>query len=123
MSGVRLEKLGYRTGLWQGRLTGLPQGEAPGLEVTLYGGAILPDVAVTDDGVGGWIVSIPIPGAALGDGIAAFLVSDAASGDRLGEFALAVGEPADDDLRAELALIRAELDLLKRAVRRLSGRG
>lgn len=119
MAGARLEKLGFRAGVWEGRLTGVPGTEAPRLDVTA-GGAAVPDVQVSGDGADGWIVSVPVPAAMLGDGVAVFAVSEVGSGTVLGQFALAVGDPADDDLRAELGLLRAELDLLKRAVRRLS---
>jgi hypothetical protein len=35
-----------------------------------------------------------------------------------GAFAIVTGEPLDDDIRAELDLLRAELEMLKRAFRR-----
>jgi hypothetical protein len=50
-------------------------------------------------------------------------VTDTRTGAQLGEIVVAVGEPAEDDLRAELGLVRAELELLKRAVRRLAASG
>ncbi|MCU0911122.1 MAG: hypothetical protein MUE98_07190 [Rhodobacteraceae bacterium] len=120
MAAARLEKLGYRAGVWEGRLSGVSGTDAPRLEVTA-GGASVADVQIRGDGAGAWIVSIPIPAAVLGDGIAVFAVTEAgSSGLPLAQFALAVGEPADDDMRAELGLLRAELDLLKRALRRLA---
>ncbi|MCX7644240.1 MAG: hypothetical protein N2Z62_02960 [Rhodobacteraceae bacterium] len=119
MPGPRIEKLAFRGGLWQGRLVGLPAGQSPQVAVGA-GAAKLSGVEVRPDGAGAWILSVPIPSEALGDGIAVLLVTDAASGERLGEIVLAVGEPAEDDLRAELGLLRAELELLKRAVRRLA---
>ena len=119
MAGTQLEELGFRAGIWEGRLTGIPGDEAPRLDVTA-GGAGVPDVRVSGNGADGWVVSVPVPAAMLGDGIAVFAVSEVGSGTLLGQYALAVGDPADDDLRAELGLLRAELDLLKRAVRRLS---
>ncbi|MCU9848291.1 hypothetical protein OEZ60_09750 [Defluviimonas sp. WL0024] len=67
---------------------------------------------------GTWMVSVPIPVAALSDGVQTFLVQDAASGERLGQFTIIAGVAIEDDIRAELDLLRAELDLLKKAFRR-----
>jgi hypothetical protein len=112
----------FRGGVWKGRLTGFAAGTPP--EVTISGdGGILPGVSLAPDGQGAWIISVPIPAESLGEGIVAFVVTDAHSGTRVGEIVIAVGGAADDDLRAELGLLRAELELLKRAVRRLSGGG
>ena len=122
MTGTRLQKLGFRAGIWEGLLSGISGKEAPRIDV-MAGGAALPDVQVRGGGADGWILSVPIPPEMLLDGIAVFVVTDAGSGATLGQFALAVGEPAEDDLRVELGLLRAELDLLKRAVRRLSDKG
>ncbi len=47
-----------------------------------------------------------------------FLITETASGVRLGSFAIVTGEPLEDDIRAELDLLRAELDMLKKAFRR-----
>lgn len=122
MAGPSLEKLAFRGGVWKGRLTGFAAGSPP--EVTVSGGGgSLPGVTLAPDGQGAWIISVPVPVESLGDGVVAFLVTDAPSGTRIGEIVIAVGTPADDDLRAELGLLRAELELLKRAVRRLAGGG
>ena len=37
---------------------------------------------------------------------------------RLASFTVVMGQPLDEDIRAEMALLRAELDMLKRAFRR-----
>jgi hypothetical protein len=44
-------------------------------------------------------------------------------GETLAQFTLIAGEPADQDIRAELGLLRAELDLLKRAFQRHAREG
>lgn len=67
---------------------------------------------------GTWMVSVPIPVAELSDGVQTFLVQDAATGARLGQFTIIAGVAIEDDIRAELDLLRAELDLLKKAFRR-----
>ena len=69
-------------------------------------------------GDGTWPVSVPIPADLLGDGVQTFLVRDAATGDRIGAFTIVTGAPLEDDIRAEIDLLRAELDMLKKAFRR-----
>ena len=66
-------------------------------------------------GDGTWPVSVPIPADLLGDGVQTFLVRDAATGDRIGAFTIVTGAPLEDDIRAEIDLLRAELDMLKKA--------
>ena len=46
------------------------------------------------------------------------MIIDADANVKLGDFTLIAGEPLADDLRAEVELLRAELDMLKRAFRR-----
>ena len=122
MGDWALVKLGFRGGVWQGRLSALGKvlRTPPAIEVSA-GGVAVAGVELRPDGPGAWLLTVPVPAAALGDGIASFVVigHDGAS---LATFAIATGEPADDDLRAEVALLRAELDMIKRHFRRL-GRG
>ncbi len=103
-----------RGGRWEGRLTGAKS--APDVEVILEERA-LPDLDLRaeDDG---WAVSVPIPPAVLQDGVQTFLVQEKTTGEKLGSFTVVTGSPHDDDLRAEVELLRAELDLLKKAFRR-----
>lgn len=61
---------------------------------------------------------MPIPAEAVADGVQTFVIFDAAGSTRLGDFTLIAGEAVSDDLRAEVELLRAELDMLKRAFRR-----
>ena len=78
-------------GVWQGVLSGgLSAGEAPELVVTHL-----------DREIEG-----------------AFLISKQATGERLASFTVVTGEPLEDDIRGELDLLRAELDMLKKAFRR-----
>jgi len=46
------------------------------------------------------------------------LVEDGKTGGKLGSFTVIAGEALGDDIRAEMDLLRAELDMLKRAFRR-----
>jgi hypothetical protein len=104
-------------GVWEGVLTDAGT-SAPTLRAT-HLGVDVPGLTVTGFGEASeFLVRIPIPLQAITDSIQTILISDAATGDRLGSFALMAGEALDGDLRAEIDLMRAELDMLKRAFRR-----
>ena len=122
MADWTLAKLGFRAGIWEGRLAAPAKSAIlPEIEVQ-SGGAPVSGVEIRQDGKGAWLLAVPVPAEALGDGIATFLLADKATGTALASFSVAAGEPADDDLRAEVALLRAELDMLKKAFRRLAAR-
>ena len=119
-SEPRLEPLGLEAGIWRGRITG--PATAPAVEVSHRGNPLL-GVEVTADvsaEVGGWIVSVPVPANTLSDGMQTFLVAQP-GGPALGVFAIMAGAPPEPDLRSEVALLRAELEVLKRAFRRRLG--
>ena len=65
-----------------------------------------------------WLVRFRLPVERLSDGVQTFVIEDAATGDALAHETVFAGELVDDDIRAEVSLLRAELDLLKRAFRR-----
>ena len=65
-----------------------------------------------------WTLSVPIPSELISDGVQTFLVREATQTETLTRFSIAAGEPLQEDVLAELDLLRAELDLLKRAFRR-----
>lgn len=77
----------------------------------------LPGLTLTETAPRRWTVSLPIPVEALSDGVQTFVLRDRETGDRLGQFTIVTGVPIEDDLRAEIGLLRAELDLLKKAFR------
>jgi hypothetical protein len=104
-----------RAGRWEGLLAGPDQ--APDAEV-VHLDQPLPDVSVAAAEGGGWRIGVPIPAALLNDGVQVFLVRDRRTGERLGSFTLVTGVPPDEDFRAEIELLRAELEMLKRAFRR-----
>jgi hypothetical protein len=103
-------------GWWEAVLSG--HAGSPGAVVARHEGAALPGVEVgpltgQPDKVA---VRVPIPASILSDGVQIVLVE--VDGRVCGQFAVIAGTSADQDLRAELGLLRAELDLLKRAFRR-----
>ena len=65
-----------------------------------------------------WHVRLRIPADVLTDGVQTFLIADTKTDRTLDSFTIITGEPLDDDLRAEIDLLRAELDMLKKAFRR-----
>ncbi len=118
MSKLVLTKTKMRQGVWEGLLSGASAGVIPRLIVT-HQGNLVPDIAVTTLEAGaGHAVRIPIPQDAIADGMQTLLVTDAENDTKLASITLMVGEALGDDLRVEVDLLRAELDMLKRAFRR-----
>lgn len=108
----------FENGLWQGHLQADAQ---PGIEVRYLGEALNGvDLSPADTG---WTLTVPVPVTALSEGVHSFIVVDTASTRKLADFTVIAGAPAADDLRAEVALLRAELDMLKRAFRRVCNSG
>lgn len=113
----RLTKTRIRAGVWEGVLTAAePQ---PQLEVLLLERAL---AGVTVEAVAGrsgeWAVRVPIPADVLTDGVQTFLIREAGSEETLAHFTIITGVAMEDDMRAEVDLLRQELDMLKRAFRR-----
>lgn len=120
------ESLGLRSGIWQGVLR---RDAAPGRLVLVHMGNRLAEAHATEEPGGGWRIAAAIPPERLSDGVQSFLLVEdqAAEGEapqpgaqRLGSLTLIAGELLDDDLRAELTLMRAELELVKKELRRLA---
>ncbi len=118
MADLTLTKTRLRDGIWEGVLTG-GDGAVPKVQVS-YLETPVDDVAVVRDtgAPDAWKVKIPVPQALLSDGMHTVLIAEAESGARLGSFTILSGDAMDEDLRAEVDLLRAELDMLKRAFRR-----
>lgn len=119
MSGYALTKTRFKEGVWEG-LIHTADGDAPAPEVTvsLFDRPV-PGVSVTAlETPGQWLLRVPVPVEALGDGVQTFLISDANGDSVLGSFTLIAGEALAEDIRVEMELLRAELDMLKRAFRR-----
>lgn len=104
-------------GRWHGVI--LAGADAPDVEV-MHLEAALPElnIAALGEGSGRWQVSVAIPADLLSDGVLTFVVRSRRTGVKLGAFSIVAGLPVEDDIRAEIDLLRAELDLLKKAFRR-----
>ena len=116
---IELTKLRLVEGVWHGALRhkGSPDW-APKIEVTHLDFPV-DGVEVEQDRVEEcWYVRVPIPADRISDGVQTFVIAEAATGEVLNSFAVMVGEALGDDIRSELDLLRAELDLLKKAFRR-----
>ncbi len=106
-----------RDGIWEGLLTG--QAEQPSLQVLHQDAAIsgmMVDAVVGQPGQ--WAVRVPIPAQALSEGVQTFVIRDQNSSQTLAHFTVIASFDDTDDIRAEIGLLRAELDMLKRAFRR-----
>ena len=112
-----LTKTRIRAGVWEGVLSGPT--EHPSLEVLLLGAPVA-GVIVTaiPERQGEWAVRVPVPVEALSEGVQTFVIRDVATEEKLTHFTIITGVAMEEDLRAEVDLLRAELDMLKRAFRR-----
>lgn len=113
----RLTKTRIRAGIWEGVMSGV-EGR-PELEVILLQD---PLPGVTVDPVPGregeWAVRVPIPADVLSEGVQTFLIRERGQTETLAHFTIITGVAMEDDMRAEVDLLRQELDMLKRAFRR-----
>jgi hypothetical protein len=119
MSAYSLTKTRFQEGLWQGLLRA--EGGAvvpPDIMVTLRDKAVSGVTVTETQEPGRWAVEVPVPMEAVGDGVQTFLIRDVNTDTVLDSFTLIAGEALADDIRAEVELLRAELDMLKRAFRR-----
>lgn len=119
MSELSVTKIRLRNGTWEGVVRGAgDKGARPDIRVTHLDMPVPGIVLNEDTEAGHWTLKIPIPPEAVSDGVQTFLIFDGADNQKLDDFTLIAGEAVADDLRAEVELLRAELDMLKRAFRR-----
>lgn len=116
MTPPTLTETRMANGVWEGRLSATA-GPAPVIEArhqdrALDGVEVIP----LPGKAGGFAVRVPLPVALLSTGVQTVLLQ--LDGAVLAQVTLVAGVPVEDDLRAEISLLRAELDLLKRAFRR-----
>lgn len=116
MSDLTLTKTRMITGVWEGALTGVSGDATPTLKLTHFGEEV-DGLTVTKE-ADQWFVSVPIPLERVADGVQTFVILDARNDAVLNSFALYAGEALAEDIRAEVDLLRAELDMLKQAFRR-----
>lgn len=117
----QLEVIPFRLdhGVWEGRLS-QPEDtqDAPGLEAR-YRGDIIADLSVNPAyEPGAWDIKLTLPAAVLSDGVHSVVLIDRDSEQILYRIDIAAGQNISEELRSEVALLREELDMLKRSFRR-----
>lgn len=113
-----------RVSLAQGEYRGLLRGDGPPPEVTaVLDGAPVPglEVLVVPGTPGAWQVTCPVPAEMIADALR--VLTFEAGGDVLDTLAVAAGGMVEADVRAEIEVLRAELALVKKALRRIAGPG
>ena len=117
MTETTLTKTRIRAGVWEGVLSG--SAGTPALDV-LHLEQPIAGVTVTaiTERPGEFAVQVPIPAELLSEGVQTFLIRNRGTGQTLAHFTIITGVAMEDDVRAEIDLLRAELDMLKRAFRR-----
>ena len=119
MSDLTLTKTFLRNGVWQGIITGADSTAGqPDIRVMYLDQPVDKTELAEGPDKGQWTLRIPIPDHAIADGVQTFVTYDNANDTKIGHFTLIAGDPLADDMRAEMELLRAELDMLKRAFRR-----
>lgn len=114
-TAMTLTEIRIAEGWWEGVLSGAgndPEVEAWHRDRRLDG----VEVKILPGKSGQHAVRVPIAGSILNEGVQTVLLR--VGGEVLASFTIVAGVPLEEDLRAEISLLRAELDLLKRAFRR-----
>ncbi|MFP4044012.1 MAG: hypothetical protein ACLFTP_05520 [Rhodosalinus sp.] len=106
----------FAAGIWEGEVRGAGERRPP-VEV-IYAEQPVPDVSLSADESGRWRLRFVVPVEAVSEGVHTLLIRSAETGETLDSLTMLAGDPMDGDLRGEVALLRAELELLKRAFRR-----
>ncbi|MEM7733796.1 MAG: hypothetical protein AAF280_13595 [Pseudomonadota bacterium] len=119
MSDLTLTKTRLIEGVWEGALYREKAiGDAPKIEVTWQLEQVNGVMVEPMEDKTGWTLRVPVPTGAITDGVQTFLINDAETSTTLGQFCIVAGEELSYDIRAEVSLLREELDMLKRAFRR-----
>lgn len=114
---------GVQGGVWSGQLGAKT---APARICAVLRGQVVAQGDLTPEGKGQWRVQIQLPAALISDGVhsLALIADDGTAGDppspaamHLARLSLVAGSPLADDLQAEIATLRDELELLKREFR------
>lgn len=111
-----LVRVSLQAGRYEGVLTGAEQTEIE----ALHKGRIVSvaQVAAHATEAGAVHVSLDLPADVLSDGVQVVGLRSTATGQVLDRITLMAGSALDEDVRGEVALLREELEMLKRAFRR-----
>ncbi len=105
-----------QAGRYEGVLTGAGQTEIEALHRGRIVGVARLGPHPTEDGA--QRVSLDLPADVLSEGVQVIGLRSTATGDVLDRITLMAGSALDEDIRGEIALLRDELEMLKRAFRR-----
>lgn len=120
---------GVKGGVWSGLLQA---SEAPVRLCVLHEGEVVAEAMTAVTAEGGWQVTAELPGRVIRDGVYSLLLVEAQGGPGdppgvtaqvLGRLDLRAGQALPVDLLAEIAQLRAEMDMIKREFRRLAAEG
>ncbi len=117
MTAVELTKTKILQGVWQGIITEFGDDE-PQIEVTHQKDQVEGVILTHNPDANHWLLSFPIPTSAIAEGVQTLIINDKMANEKIGHVTLMAGEVLGDDIRAEMDLLRAELDMLKQAFRR-----
>ncbi|MEM9755259.1 MAG: hypothetical protein AAF914_04660 [Pseudomonadota bacterium] len=92
-------------------------GQAPVIEL-VHQERVVAVAEVAEGADGRHRVGVDLPAALMSDGVHVVAVRSAADGTVFDRITLLMGSELDGDFRSEIALLRDELELLKRAFRR-----
>lgn len=117
------ESHGVHGGIWSGLLKAPAP---PGRVCVTHLGEVVAEASLGAGGDGVWTIRAELPATLISEGVRSLTLvacetaPDEAAAMHLGRLNLAAGAVLDDDIAAEIAQIRAELELLKREFRRFA---
>ncbi len=112
---MELTRVALKAGQYEGQLS-IGSGPVPVIELVHLERVI--GHATVSEHDGKHMVCAEMPASVLSDGVQVVTLRSAADGAVLDRICFLMGSGLDDDFRGELALLREELELLKRAFRR-----
>jgi hypothetical protein len=112
-----LQRTHVQAGQYQAVLTGA--GDPPVLEARHAGGLLEGlEIREISGASGEWQVNLSLPPVLMADEVQVVMICDATTGTVLDCVTITTGLDPSEDLLAEMAVMRAELDMLKKAFRR-----
>lgn len=116
MEAETLTRVRLQAGRYEGVMTA-PEGA--GVEAVFEGRVVAAaEISADDLRPDTWRVAVDLPAEVIGDGVQVVAFRSTRSGAVLDRVTLMSGAPLDEDIRAEMALLRDELEMLKQAFRR-----
>ena len=117
MTKLTIETLGMTAGVWRGTLAGFDGQDAPRICVMLYDRLVTEIEPVRGENQDDWHLSFKLETEHLSSGVQTFLFVTADTKETIGSFPIVSGDALAQDQRAEIDLLRAELDMFKRVFR------